>query len=99
VSYFEGCAVHPHNICLEWLSRNGLTGLLPFVFLAVMILRGLASGLRRQPDAIVAAFVLMAGGAVFRPLMGSMSMLSNNYAGPACFGVAWALPAMDGRTA
>lgn len=91
VSYFEGCAVHPHNIYLEWLSQNGLIGLLLFIFVVVMILRTVIRGIAAQAEPVVAAFMLMAVVSLFWPFMTSMSMLSNNYAGPLWLGVAWAL--------
>jgi O-antigen ligase len=90
-SRYEGCVVHPHNIYLQWLSENGLIGLGLFLLFLYLLFRQLLRGLDFGREPLLSLMVLVAPLAVFWPVMTSMSMFANNYAGLVWLSVAWAV--------
>jgi O-antigen ligase len=88
---YEGCPEHPHNIYLQWLSENGVIGLLLFVLFLFLLFRQLLRGLDFKREPLLALMVLIAPLAIFWPVMTSMSMFANNYAGLVWLSVAWAV--------
>lgn len=90
-SHMEGCVVHPHNIYLQWLSENGIIGLVLFLLFLFLFFRQVLRGLDFRREPLLAVVVVLAPFAVFWPVMTSMSMFANNYAQLVWLTVAWAL--------
>ena len=87
----EGCEVHPHNIYLEWLSQNGVIGLILFLIVLFLIFRVLWRGLDFKNNLLQSVVVFVAPIMVFWPFMSSMSIQTNNYAGLVWLLLGWAL--------
>lgn len=74
------CNVHPHNIYLEAATTGGLPLVILLAVMAGTLLRAIAAGLGRPPDAL-ALGCLIAAGLFFFPLATASALLSLPNAG------------------
>jgi O-antigen ligase len=86
-----GCVVHPHHIYLEWLTQNGVIGLVLFVVVLFFIFKTLWTNLNFKDNLLQSTVVLIALVMLFNPITPSMSIQNNNFGGEAWLLVGWAL--------
>ncbi len=71
------CAIHPHNIYLEWLSETGIIGLVLFITaMAIIVQRFVKHQLMQMPHILAAGSVAMFIILLF-PIIGTQSAFAN----------------------
>lgn len=86
-----GCVVHPHHIYLEWVTQNGVIGLLLFLVVLFFIFKTLWINLNFRDNLLQSTVVFIALVMMFNPITPSMSIQNNNFGGEAWLLVGWAL--------
>lgn len=86
-----GCLVHAHHIYIEWITQNGVFGLMLFLVVLFFIFKVLWRNLDFRNNLLQSTVVFVSLVMLFFPFTPSMSMQTNNYAGLVWLLVAWAL--------
>ncbi|MDE2421998.1 MAG: O-antigen ligase family protein [Gammaproteobacteria bacterium] len=87
----EGCALHPHQMYLEWLADNGAIGLILFLVVLYFVFKNLWLHLEFKKHPLKSALIIIPMCMVFSMIVPSMSIQSNNYGGIVWMLVGWAL--------
>jgi len=87
----EGCVVHPHQIYVEWLTQNGIIGLVLFILVLFFVFKLIWQNLDFKNNSLNSAVILVAPVMLFFPFVSSASIQTNNYAGLAWMLLGWSL--------